>query len=83
VSNETVAYDVSILKKGDVVHYTAHEGGKFFIEKGTLTEDNLYSDGVEVHGEGWKQYVSKWFICKVERNDNVIYESEDYLKLNN
>ena len=75
MSAETVTYDVLQLKKGDIVHYYTHEKGKFFIEKGTLHDDNLYVEGVEVHGNGWKQYVSKWFICKVERNEEVLFDT--------
>ena len=74
MTNESVACDVTTLVKGDIVHYynTGDEG--FLIDKGVLKEDNLYNDGVEVHGEDWKQYVGKWFICKVERNGEVIFE---------
>lgn len=74
MSNETLVCDVSILIKGDLVHYYNNEDGKFIVDKGSLNEDNLYSDGVEVHGEGWKQYVSKWFICKVERNGDILFD---------
>lgn len=74
MSNETVPCDVSILKKGDLVSYYHHENGKFYVEQGVLKDDNLYSDGVEVHGNDWKQYVSKWFICKVERGDEILFE---------
>lgn len=76
MSNETDVCDVTMLKKGDLLHYYNHNEGEFIIDKGTLKEDNLYSDGVEVHGNGWKQYVSKWFICKVERNGEVIFTSK-------
>jgi len=66
--------DVLALLKGDIVYYYCHENGNFMIENGTLKEDNLYEEGAKVHGEGWKQYVSKYFICKVERNGVVIFE---------
>ena len=39
-----------------------------------VKSENIYKDGVEVHGEGWKQYVGKWFIEKVIRNEKIIYE---------
>lgn len=74
MTNENVAVDVSTLSKGDVVYYFHHKNGKFYIENGVLKEDCIYKDGVELHGEGWKQYVSKWFVCKVERNGEVLFE---------
>lgn len=71
--------DVSILKSGDSVYYYNRDNGEFIIDKGIIKEDNIYSDGVEVHGDEWKQYVSKWFICKVERNGgSVIRELKIY-----
>lgn len=70
-------FNVSGLVKGDVVFYYHHENGSFYIESGTLAEDNIYEQGVEVHGDGWKQHVGKWFINKVERNGVVIYQNED------
>lgn len=71
---EEIPCDVSILKKGDVVHYISVGKGGFIMDIGTLVDDNLYTDGVEVRGDGWKQFVSKWFICKVERRGEVIFE---------
>lgn len=71
---DDIPCNVSELIKGDVVYYYGHDNGEFLVDKGTLKDDNIYSDGVEVYGEGWKQYVSKWFICKVERNEEVIFE---------
>lgn len=73
--NQTEPCDVSILDNGDIVHYYSHENGKFFIDKGVLKEDSFYSDGVKVHGGGWIQYVSKWFICKVEREGEILFEN--------
>ena len=75
--NQVENFDVTTLIKGDVIHYYAHENGKFFIEQGNVKEDNIYSDGVEVHGDGWKQYVSKYFICKVLRNDKIIFAKDE------
>lgn len=70
--------DPSILKKADVVHYYgyAEVEGKLtsVVEVGTVKEDNIYKDGVDVHGDGWRQYVGKWFIVKVERDGKVLFE---------
>ena len=74
MENEKKTCDVSALKEGDLIHYYNYDNGKFLIDKGTVKEDNLHSDGVDVAGEGWKQYVGKWFICKVERDDEVLFE---------
>lgn len=75
-------YDMTLLKAGDVVHYLTHGEGKgFFMEIGTLKDDNLYEEGVEVQGEGWKQYVSKYFIQKIERGTEVLFKAPDYDKL--
>lgn len=73
-NKENIIFDVTTLKTGDIVNYFAHENGKYFIEQGEVREENLYKDGVEVHGEGWRQYVGKWFIDKVTRNGIVIFE---------
>jgi len=73
---EDIACDVSILKNGDIVYYYNIDNGKAIIDQGTVKEDNWYTDGVEVHGEDWKQYVSKWFICKVERDGKILFEKE-------
>lgn len=72
--NQKQVCDVTELSKGDIVHYyNAGENG-FCIDKGLVKEENLYIDGVEVVGEDWKQYVSKYFICKVERDGEIIFE---------
>jgi hypothetical protein len=68
---EREAIDPSILKDGDVVHYYS---GLDSADVGVVEGDNIYTDGVEVKGEGWKQYVGKWFIFKVERNGQVFYK---------
>jgi len=73
-NKEDVIFDVTTLEIGDIVYYLAHENGKFFVEQGEVRSENLYKDGVDVHGEGWKQYVGKWFIEKVVRNGIVIFE---------
>ena len=72
--NEDITVDVSILKKGDIVYYNNYDKGEYLIDKGILKGDNLYTDGVEVYGEDWKQYISKWFVCKVERNNEILFE---------
>lgn len=74
MEGEYTVCDVTSLKSGDVIHYLTHEKGKFLIEKGVLKGDNIYDEGVKVHGEDWKQYVSKYFINKVERDDELVFE---------
>lgn len=73
---EEIPCDVTTLRKNDIVYYISTGDGGFITEKGTVPEDNMYKDGVEVHGDGWKQYVSEWFIFKVERDGEVIYLKE-------
>jgi len=75
-NKEDTLFDVTTLKIGDIVNYFAHDNGKYFIEQGEVRSENIYKDGVEVYGEGWKQYVGKWFINKVIRNEKVIYEKQ-------
>ena len=65
--------DVTDLQKDDVVHYFTTDNGEFILEQGMVVAANLYTDGVDVHGDGWQQYVSKWFICKVERAGVLIF----------
>lgn len=72
--DSSAVIDVYILQAGDIVYYTIVENGELMIEKGLVKYDNLYNEGVTVYGEGWKQYVSKWFIIKVERGGEVVYE---------
>jgi hypothetical protein len=72
---ETPVYNVSELNKGDVVYYFNVNNNGFYIEKGIVKGDSLYTDGVDVYGDGWKQYVSKFFICKVERDGQIIFTS--------
>jgi len=69
------------LRDGDIVFYSNFDMGKFLIDKGTVKGDDCYRDGVEVHGDGWKQYVSKYFIVKVVRNKAVIFIDENYSDL--
>ena len=73
-NKEDILFDVTTLKTGDIVYYLAHENRNYFIEQGEVRNENIYKDGVEVHGEGWRQYVGKWFINKIIRNEKVIYE---------
>lgn len=74
-------FDVLDIQAGDIIYYLAHEDGKFYMEKGSVKEDNIYEQGVEVHGDGWHQYVSKYFIQKIERGDQTIYKTPDFDKL--
>jgi hypothetical protein len=71
------AVDPKILTDGDVVYYYNYDQSQFLIDQGTVKGNNLYVDGVTVHGDGWKQYVGKWFICKVERNGQIIFQQEE------
>ena len=75
-NKEDILFDVTTLKIGDIVNYFAHDNGKYFAEQGEIKSENIYKVGVEVHGEGWKQYVGKWFINKVLRNGIVIFETQ-------
>jgi len=75
-NKEDALFDVTTLKTGDIIHYLAHDNGNYFIEHGEVKSENIYKDGVEVHGEGWKQYVGKWFIDRIIRDEKVIYEKE-------
>ena len=75
-NKEDILFDVTTLKIGDIVNYFAHDNGNYFIEQGEVRSENIYKDGVEVHGEGWRQYVGKWFINKIIRNEKVIYEQQ-------
>lgn len=72
--------DVTTLQAGDVVHYHNYDQGKFLIDQGEVRSDNIYKDGVQVHGDDWKQYVGKWFICKVVRGEEVIFEQLEEVK---
>ncbi|PYE51527.1 hypothetical protein HUB98_05865 [Paenibacillus barcinonensis] len=69
--------DTTILSKGDWVHYYNQNEGKFFIDKGEVKEKNPYLEGVVVYGDGWSQFVNKYFIAKVERNNSVIFEQKE------
>ena len=73
-NKEDILFDVTTLKIGDIVNYFAHDNGNYFIEQGEVRSENIYKDGVEVHGEWWRQYVGKWFIDRVIRDGKVIYE---------
>ncbi|MMZ45720.1 hypothetical protein D3C75_410270 [compost metagenome] len=71
--------DVTQLKDGDEVHYLGHSDKtpfKAIIETGLVKGDNIYNEGVFVYGDDWKQYVSMWFIVKVCRNGETIYEKD-------
>lgn len=72
-NKKSAVFDVTTVEIGDIINYFTHENGKYFVEQGEVRSENLYKDGVEVRGEGGKQYVEKWFISKVIRNGNVIF----------
>ena len=73
-NKEEIIFDVTIMHKGDVISYFTHDNGRYFIEQGEVRSENPYKDGVEVYGDGWRQYVGKWFINKVVRNGEVIFK---------
>lgn len=73
MENEKEICEISTLKQGDLIYYYNHENGEFIIDKGTVKAEGFHSEGVDVFGEGWTQYVSKWFICKVVRDDEVVF----------
>lgn len=77
MEGEYAVCDVTNLKSGDVVYYFNYDKGEYLLDKGVLKDDNIYDEGVKVHGEDWKQYVSKYFINKVERNGEVLFEQEE------
>ncbi|MEK4669179.1 hypothetical protein [Niallia sp. FSL R7-0271] len=77
VLKEPKILDVSTLKENDIVRYYNFDNGKFLIDEGIVKSDNIYKDGIEVHGDGWKQYVGKWFISEVIRNNQTIYKQEE------
>ncbi len=67
-------FDVTILKEGDSVFYSTFEPPSYS-ETGVVKSDNPHKEGVTVHGDGWKQYVSMWQIMKVERNGELLYSN--------
>lgn len=71
----TMPLEVDTLQAGDVVRYYNFDG-EFKMDEGVVNEDNIYKDGVEVHGDGWKQYVGKWFIDEVIRDNKTIFKKE-------
>lgn len=74
---EVKCVDVTILESGDIVfYYNLDDNGKAIMDRGEVRGGNPYIDGVTVYGDGWKQYVSKWFISEVEREGVTIYEQE-------
>lgn len=72
---ETKCVEPSTLKDGDVVYYfNLDNKGNSFVDNGGVRGENPYKDGVTVYRDGWKQYVSKWFISRVEREGGIIFE---------
>lgn len=72
-------FDMKEIKAGDIIEYLTIEGEKgAFIERGIAQEDNLYEDGVFVQGDGWKQYVGKWFMQNVVRDGISIWKADNY-----
>jgi hypothetical protein len=71
---EDDCYDVTIIKDGDIIMFHKFDKG-WIIEKGIVKGDNCYEDGVTVYGDGWKQYVGKWFIVSIERAGKLIYNN--------
>lgn len=72
---EDDCFDAREAKDGDVVTYFSSGLGE--VSTGVVRGDNPYSDGVDVYGDGWKQYAGKWFILKVVRAGAVIYQKKD------
>lgn len=71
-------FNMADIKSGDRIFYLTCEKEKgFFEEQGIVKEDNLYAEGVEVYGDGWKQYVGQWFITKILRDDKIIWEADN------
>jgi hypothetical protein len=74
MSKEKV-FDVTTVVKGDKIDYYSFNEKEAIIDSGVVKKDNYYTDGVEVYGDDWKQYVSKWFICRVTRDGIVIFDN--------
>jgi hypothetical protein len=74
---EEETFDVTTLTGGEEVHYLNRDKGEFLVDQGTVKGENLYKDGVTVYGEGWKQYVGKWFIVKVVKDGKVLFIKEE------
>lgn len=81
--NQVVTVDVTTLIAGDrVYYYNLDEKGNAFLDSGDVKDTNPYSEGVDVfgtyeNGQTWRQYVSKYFVCKVEREGMVIFEQNN------
>ncbi len=65
--------DVSLLVKGDVVHYLLPGGAR----TGVVMESTMYTDGIDVEHGGKSYYVSKYYIFKVERAGAVVYANAE------
>ncbi|MNB67085.1 hypothetical protein D3C75_135680 [compost metagenome] len=68
-------FDVKELADGDIVTYVGAEAyldGKLSV--GIVRGDDCpYEDGVTVYGPGWRQYVNRFMIVKVERPVQVLF----------
>lgn len=78
---KTEAFDVSTAEAGDKVTYLYPTNDPGY-EVGYVRSSTSYTEGITVHesltGEStWKQYVSMFFIIKVERNGEVIFYNKD------
>ncbi|MEO2202402.1 hypothetical protein ABGV42_01445 [Paenibacillus pabuli] len=60
---------------GDVVTYFESFG---VVGTGVVKGNEPYAEGVFVYGEGWSQFANKFFIIKVERGNEVIFQQEWY-----
>lgn len=75
---KNTVFNVKEAQVGDkIFYYNTTVDGDFILDVGEVREDNLYEDGIEVCGDGWKQYISKFFIARVERNNVVIFEQQE------
>lgn len=71
-------FDVTSVREGDrIFYYNTSADGDCILDVGNVRGNNIYTDGVEVYGDNWKQYVSKYFIARVERDNKVIFEQQE------
>lgn len=68
-------FDVKQLAAGDIVTYVGTEAYiKGELSVGVVRSDDCpYEDGVTVYGPGWKQYVNKYMIIKVDRPAQALF----------
>ena len=56
-NKEDILFDVPTRKICDLCYYFSYHHRFHFIELCEVRSENIYKDGVEVHGEGWRLVV--------------------------